>query len=56
MKFGLDENNEIIGFEYVNMGKFMDAIKAGVEPLEALEKAKGQYGRFSEATSYIDPL
>ena len=55
MKLGLDDNQEIIGYEYVNMGKFMDAIKAGVEPLEALEKAKGQYGRFSEATSYIDP-
>ena len=55
MKLGLDENNEIIGYEYVNMGKFMDAIKQGVEPLEALNKAKGQYGRFSEAKTYIDP-
>ena len=55
MQLGLDENDEIIGYEYVNMGKFMDAIKAGTEPLEALEKAKGRYGRYAEAVKYIDP-
>ena len=55
MKLGLDDNGEIIGYEYVNMGKFMDAIKDGVNPIEALDNAKGQYGRFSEAVTYIDP-
>lgn len=55
MQLGLDENDEIIGYEYVNMGKFMDAIKAGTEPLEALDKAKGRYGRYAEAVKYIDP-
>ena len=55
MQLALDENDEIIGYEYVNMGKFMDAIKAGVEPLEALDKAKGRYGRYAEGVKYIDP-
>ena len=55
MKLGLDENDEIIGYEYVNMGLFMDAIKKGENPMEALEKAKGIYGRYQEAVKYIDP-
>ena len=33
----------------------MDAIKKGVEPAQAMEDAKGHYGRFDEAASYIDP-
>ncbi len=55
MKLGLDENNEIIGYEYVNMGKFMDAIKKNEDPMKALEIAKGTYGRYKEAVKYIDP-
>ena len=31
------------------------AIKKGMEPGEAYEKAKGTYGRFAEAAKYIDP-
>ena len=30
LQMGLDENDEIIGYEYVNMGVFMDAVKKGV--------------------------
>jgi hypothetical protein len=33
----------------------MDAIKKGEDANAALEKAKGTYGRFSEAAKYIDP-
>ena len=33
----------------------MDFIKKGVEPMEAIEKASGQYGRFDEAVKTIDP-
>ena len=55
-RIGLDENNEIIGYEYVNLGKLMDALKKdGVEKTEALEKACGKYGRFDEAVKKIDP-
>lgn len=52
---GLDEENNIIGYKYVNMGKMMDNIKAGIEPTEAIEKASGKYGRFDEAVKKIDP-
>jgi len=54
-EIGLDEDNEIIGYKYVNLGKMMENIKKGIEPLEAIEKASGQYGRFDEAVKKIDP-
>ena len=52
---GLDENDNIIGYKYVNMGKMMDFIKDGIDPMEAIEKASGEYGRFSDAVKKIDP-
>ena len=52
---GLDEEGNIIGSKYVNMGKMMDAIKAGTDAREAIEKASGKYGRFDEAVKKIDP-
>lgn len=55
MQMGLDANDEIIGYEYVNMGKIMDAIKKGVDPVEAMNGAKGTYGRYADAVKYIDP-
>jgi NifU-like protein involved in Fe-S cluster formation len=54
-RIGLDEDGEVIGYEFVHMGKFMDMVKKGVNAAEALEKAKGSYGRFKEAAKYIDP-
>ena len=54
-KLALDENDEIIGYKYLNFGKMMDFIKAGEEPAAALEKASGQYGRVADAVRLIDP-
>ena len=51
----MDEEGNIIGYEYVNLGKLMDALKAGATGPEAIEKAKGTYGRFKDAVKYIDP-
>ena len=51
----LDENNEIIGYEYLSLGKFTDFLKKGIKAEEALEKAKGTYGRFADGSKYIDP-
>ena len=55
VEIGLDKNDQIIGYKYVNLGKMMDNIKAGIEPMEAIEKASGKYGRFDEAVKKIDP-
>ena len=52
---GLDESNQIIGYEYVNLGKMMNFIKGGMDANEALKKATGTYGRYAEAIKYIDP-
>jgi len=54
-KLALDENDEIIGYKYLNFGKMMDFIKSGDEPAEALKKASGQYGRVDDAVKLIDP-
>ena len=54
-QLALDANNEIIGYQYLSLGKFTDFLKKGMKPEEALEKAKGQYGRFDEGVKYIDP-
>ena len=54
-RLALDEENLIIGYEFVNLGKLMKAVRGGADANEALEKAKGSYGRFDEAAKYIDP-
>ena len=51
----LDENNEICGYQYLSLGKFMDFMKKGMPAEEALEKAKGQYGRYNDGIKFIDP-
>ncbi|MEN6313343.1 MAG: hypothetical protein ABFD25_03735 [Clostridiaceae bacterium] len=51
----LDENSEIIGYEFVHMGKMMDMIKKGTDANEAVKKATSKYGRFDEAAKVIDP-
>lgn len=54
-KMGLDENGEVIGYQFVHLGKMMEQIKKGVEPGEAYSNNVGTYGRYDEAASYIDP-
>ena len=51
----LDEDDEIIGYKYVNFGKMMDFIKKGDDANTALQKASGQYGRVADAVRFIDP-
>ena len=51
----LDEDDEIIGYQFLNFGKMMDFIKKGDDPATAMEKAKGQYGRVDDAVRIIDP-
>ena len=51
----LDKDDQIVGYQFVHLGKMMDFIKKGLDANEAMEKAKGQYGRFDNAAKYIDP-
>ena len=55
VEVGLDKDDQIIGYKYVNLGKMMENIKKGIDPMEAIEKASGTYGRFDEAVKKIDP-
>jgi hypothetical protein len=55
LNVAMDENNEIIGYKFIHLGKMMDAIKKGVDPKEAYEKNIGTYGRYDNAAKYIDP-
>ena len=54
-KMALNKDDEIIGYEFVNLGKMMDFIKKGIDANEAMEKAKGHYGQWDAAVKYIDP-
>ena len=54
-KLALDENSEIIGYEFVKLGVMMEMIRKGTDPAEALKKSTGTYGRFADAVKYIDP-
>ena len=51
----LDEDDEIIGYKFINFGKMMDFIKAGDDANTAFEKASGQYGRVADAVKIVDP-
>ena len=51
----LNEDDEIIGYKFINFGKMMDFIKAGDDANTAFEKAQGQYGRVADAARFIDP-
>ena len=55
LKIALDKNDEVIGYQFCNLGKMMKAIREGVDPKEAYEKAIGTYGRFADAVRTIDP-
>ena len=49
------EQGEIIGYEFVHLGKLMQYVTDGMDGNEALKKATGRYGRFDEAEEYIVP-
>ena len=51
----LDEDDLIIGYQFVNLGKMTDFIKKGDDPNTAWAKSVGQYGRVDDAAKIIDP-
>ena len=54
-RVALNKDDEIVGYEFINLGKMMDFIKKGDDPAEAMKKAQGHYGQFDNAAKYIDP-
>ena len=54
-RMALNDKDEIVAFEFFNLGKFTDALKAGKAPEEAIQGAMGHYGQWDNAAKYIDP-
>jgi hypothetical protein len=54
-RMGLDANREVIGYEFVLIGKMMELIAGGMSAGDALEKSKANFGRFAEAEFFINP-
>ncbi len=54
-KLALDENNQIIGYEFCKLGVMMDLINKGMDPTEAYKKCVGTYGRYADGVKYINP-
>ena len=57
-RLALDKDSQVIGYEFVSLGKMTDFVKKGLTPNEAWEKSLGHYGRFDKeqgAVKYIDP-
>ena len=58
LQIALDKDSQICGYQFLSLGKMMDAIKKGMSPNEAYEKNIGTYGRFKAedgAVQWIDP-
>ncbi len=55
LNIAVDENDEVVGYKFVHLGKMMEQIRKGVDPKEAYEKNIGTYGRYDGAAKYIDP-
>ena len=57
-RLALDKNDEICGYQFINLGQLMDEIKKGTDANEAVKSLTKTYGRFKEedgAVKYIDP-
>jgi len=55
LKMALDEDDQVIGYQFLKVGPMLEMIKKGVDANEAYTKNIGTYGRFDEAAKYIDP-
>jgi hypothetical protein len=51
----LDDQDEVIGYEFVNLGKMMESVQKGVDPGEAIKRCTGTTGRFADAARTINP-
>ena len=57
-RIALDKDDQVCGYEFVHLGKFMEEVKKGTDANEALKKVTGTYGRFTAeagAVKFIDP-
>ena len=58
LKMALDKDDQVCGYQFLNLGKMMDAIKGGMAPNEAYAKTLGTCGLCSaedRAGKWIEP-
>ena len=57
----LDEENKVIGYQFVNLGKMMEAVNSGKEEIlnmpvkDLIKKFQKTYGRFADGVKVINP-
>ena len=54
-KLALDNEGRIIGYEVVQLGKVMEAVRAGKDANEAIKVNTSTKGRFADGVKFIDP-
>ena len=54
-RMALDSDGQVIGYEFVKLGKMLEDIRRGKSPDEAYKANIGTYGRFADAAKTIDP-
>ncbi len=54
-RLGLDKEGRVIGYEVIQLGKVMEAVRAGKDANEAIKANTSTKGRFADAAKYIDP-
>lgn len=54
-RMALDENDEVIGYELLNVGRMLALMKEGIPAGEAQARSMSHVGRFSEGRDFIDP-
>ena len=55
IKMALDEEGEVIGYQFVKLGKMLEDIRHGVSPDEAYKNNIGQYGRSMAQPNILTP-
>lgn len=54
-QMALDQNGEIIGYEYINFGVLLKELENGLAYNEARKKAVKTYGRFADGVKFVNP-
>ena len=54
-QIALDDEDKVIGYQFIKLGPMLDAINKGMDANEAMQKFTGTYGRFADAARTINP-
>lgn len=55
-KMFLDKDDQVCGYEYVHLGKMLEAVKNGMDANEALKKFTGRYGRTKKEDGIVKAI